>query len=549
MATDTPVNELLAVLHAYRHHKSQRLVAKAMGISQPLVHRLIKEAERRGVALPPPGGSEAATGAADLKLPRAGKVKRYIFTCAQDNTKLHEPTWRNLIALARYYDAAVHVSTFCYNKDALGQGRLAKRRIEANESEADYPKEIVQYMSNERVNITGSLTWCGELQISPTARRPLTGFETYTFRRSTIIPHTTVALAPVPAVKGEGVKLLYTTGTVTQRNYIQRRVGFQAEHFHSYGALLIEVDAQGAWWARHLIQGPDGAMHDLDVRAINGKVERQTKAAIDNGFGFVADIGWGDVHARQVDPVVAHVSWGAQPDSMLNALHPSTQHVHDILDNTPISHHTRRDAHETYYNHIHKDRRSIVAELRITAAELNKIHRTWCKTRVVCSNHDGHLQRWLREEDWRDDMENAEQILMLNFQILRALRKDDKKFYIVEDALRRFGADPAIRFMRQDERDVILEDVIDGGIETVHGDKGANGAKGTLAGVAKTSRPTNMADKHAFGIMDYAYMGGTSTLLDCRYNKGFTTWTQGHTVTYANGTRTIVAVWRGKWRA
>lgn len=104
-------------------------------------------------------------------------------------------------------------------------------------------------------------------------------------------------------------------------------------------------------------------------------------------------------------------------------------------------------------------------------------------------------------------------------------------------------------FLKEDQSDVILRP-IDGGIECgLHGDRGANGAKGTPAGIAKAGRRTNMADKHSVGIVDLVYVAGLSGELDQGYNKGLSSWTHGHTVTYNNACRTIVSVWKGKWRA
>ena len=83
----------------------------------------------------------------------------------------------------------------------------------------------------------------------------------------------------------------------------------------------------------------------------------------------------------------------------------------------------------------------------------------------------------------------------------------------------------------------------------MHCDRGANGAKGTITGFAKIDRKINGADKHAQAIMNHAYFCGLSGTLDQGYNHGLSSWTQSHTLTYVNGTRTLLAIWKGKWRA
>jgi hypothetical protein len=68
-------------------------------------------------------------------------------------------------------------------------------------------------------------------------------------------------------------------------------------------------------------------------------------------------------------------------------------------------------------------------------------------------------------------------------------------------------------------------------------------------GIAKAARKINMADKHTAEIVDHVYVAGVSGKLDMRYNKGLSSWTHAHIVTYNNGCRTIVSVYDGRWRA
>lgn len=538
-------DDLVRIVECYlANDRKQAPVMKELGLAQSTVSEHLTEARRRGL-LYTPGGAVKAMEAKEAKLPRGGKVKRYLLTCAQDHTKVHSAFWNNLLAMAEHYGAEIMVSTFNYNKHAMGQRRTAKGYDASNDLDdgAKYDPRVAPYINNERIDLAPNITWCGEIQVIPTARRPLSGFENYTYRKSTIVPHTTLALKSVASMKGEGVKLLYTTGACTMRNYIQRKEGFRAEHFHAYAALLVEVDASGRWYCRNVEQGEDGTLRDLNLCFKNGH--------LGSDVTVVADICWGDIHAAKVDPECAAVSWGG-PDSMLDTLKPRTQHVHDLLDMTPRSHHTRKNPFEVYRNYIHADHSSVMTELVTTAKVAVEISRPWCETVVVNANHDRHLDRMLQEVDWRDDPENAEVILDLTKAVLRSIREKDASFYLVEFAMRHVGLDETkhrIRFLREDESDIILPEQ-DGGIEAgLHGDRGVNGAKGTASGIARMGRKVNMADKHSAERVDLVCVAGTSGLLDAGFNKGPSSWTHSHTVTYPNGCRTIIGVWRGKWRA
>jgi hypothetical protein len=66
---------------------------------------------------------------------------------------------------------------------------------------------------------------------------------------------------------------------------------------------------------------------------------------------------------------------------------------------------------------------------------------------------------------------------------------------------------------------------------------------------AKMGRRVNTAHTHSAGIQDHVYTAGTSSLLDMRWNKGPSSWSHSHIVTYPNGTRAIFTIWKGKWRA
>ena len=117
----------------------------------------------------------------------------------------------------------------------------------------------------------------------------------------------------------------------------------------------------------------------------------------------------------------------------------------------------------------------------------SELQRKWCRTVVVNSNHDRHLERYLKEIDWREDAENAELILRLTERVLRSIRLDERSFNLVEYALKEGCALPldGLDFLLEDQSDVILRQ-IDGGIEcSIHGDRGANGAKGTASGIAR----------------------------------------------------------------
>ena len=116
----------------YEEKGSIRAVARATGNSFRYVRGLYKAAVGAGLIEPRRAcgktrdeikettlvGRVKALETSEFAVPPKGRVKRYILTCAQNNTTLHAELWQNLMALSKHYDARVMVSRFVYDKRA-----------------------------------------------------------------------------------------------------------------------------------------------------------------------------------------------------------------------------------------------------------------------------------------------------------------------------------------------------------------------------------------------------------------------------------------------
>jgi hypothetical protein len=377
------------------------------------------------------------------------------------------------------------------------------------------------------------------MNILPTAERPLRNLETYTGRKSGIFPHTKIAMDSVASGKFEATKFNYTTGACTQMAYIQRKAGQKAEFHHSYGALLVEVDTDGRWFVRQINATSDGSFYELDLFVKGGKV------TVEN---TVEAINWGDIHAEELDSEVSRLAW--DEGGMLDTLKPKYQFMHDTVSFTRRNHHDRGNPHRAFEKFI-LSQESVEGELINTAAFLNNVsHRQWCKTIIVDSNHDNAMERWLREADYKSDPINAVFFLKAQLRKYQAIEKREAGFHMIEWALRdHLSCKKDIQFLREDESFVICRDA-HGGIECgMHGHLGPDGARGAPLGLARMGRKANTGHTHKAGIIDGLYVAGTSSELDLGYNKGPSSWSHSHIVTYKNGKRAIITMWDGAWRA
>jgi len=517
--------------------------ASALGIGETSVRRrLTKFAKITGsdIGKPQVVGDVYGFKSIKYKLPAKGRIARYIVTTAQNNTKVHKNFWNNLLALAKHYKAEVMVSQISYNKAKYGKKAVKAGRgpTEDDKAELWFDDCLEEYFFNDRIFVAPTLALCGEQNILPTAVSPLSGFETYPGdNASAVFPHTTIALASIPVMPGTPVKFNYTTGAVTQKNYIQKKEGLKAEFHHSYGALLIEVDSSGDWWVRQINATEDGGFYDLDLCVKGGKV---------TSGHLVEAINWGDLHVDVMDPMVQKTNWGT--GGIIDVLKPRYQLCHDTLDFHSRNHHSRSDPHKNFTRWV-EGRENVQEEVQRVNEFLSTIsYRPFCQSVVVGSNHDNALTRWLREADYKSDPVNAEFFLLCQGMQYKALRERNKDFHLVESVLKVMGVRSEIKFLRADESFVICKE--SGGIELgIHGHAGPNGSKGSPKSLSHVGRRANTGHTHSASIITGLYTAGTCSKLQLEYTEGPSSWSWSHVLTYKNGKRCIVHMKpNGKWR-
>lgn len=495
-----------------------------------------------------------------MALPEPGQVKRYLLTCAQSNTYLNENVWATLQQAKKYFQADLLVSRFTYNKNAyLRRGNLQKpgdfTENEAIPGEtADgswYDPRIIPHVSDSRLELAPGLVFAGEMNILPTAVRPLSSLETYTGRKSSIIPHVKFAMDSIASGNSEPAKFNYTTGTVTLKNYIQKKEGQKAEFHHCYGALLVEVTSEGDWWVRQLNADRKGRIYDLGDRP-DGVILFDGSKSKPTFKHRVEAINWGDIHVAEAlyDPDTVEVNWGE--GGMLDVLKPKYQFGHDTFSFLSRNHHDERDSHRCFEKFVNGED-SVENELVLTGHFINaRMLREWCTVVIVDSNHDRALQKWLNNANYKTDPLNRIIFLRLELRLSEAIKAKEPNFHLLEYALSAHAkVDPnVVRFLREDESFIICRDA-GGGIESGnHGHLGVNGAKPAPQQFAKMGRRQNTGHTHSCGIIDGLYTAGvTGKPKRFKYRKGPSSWSQSDIVTYPNGKRTIVTKWRNKYRA
>lgn len=541
-------------LDALVKHGSQNAAAEALGWKRTRLQSFLRKVQRRAAAGDAPAqdpaqpvvhGHVPAPKPNDLcNRAHQPATARYILTSAQNNTPVHAAFLANLEAYAEATGARIMVARFSYNKSAYGSKATKAGRAPGatDHDELWYDPAIRAYVCDDparhgscKWQLAPDLLWCAEMNILPTAVRPLSGLESYSGPASGIFPHAKIALESVPVIGDRPPKINYTTGAVTQRNYVAKKEGIKAEFHHQYGALLVEVDlVSGDWWCRQLNADDDGSFHDLTFRVADGQVTRGHR---------VEAISWGDIHASEIDPAVRALNWG-HTDSVIDTLRPKVQLWHDTLSFRNRSHHEVKSFAARFAKHVGgAEVDTVEAELKVTATLLQLAHRDFCDTVVVASNHDVHGERWLDETDFKTDLPNAELYLEAQLARVRALREGDR-WHFLPWAMKRHGAGHLALFLNSDESFIVGPPghPVECGL---HGDRGPDGSRGSDAAYSRMATRIVKGHSHKACIRDGVFSSGVCNRR-LPYAHGPSSWSVSHTVVYSSGKRAILTMRGGK---
>ena len=447
-------------------------------------------AEPEKPAKPVAGGSIEAASARI----RAATGRRFVLTSAQNNTHVHHGFLDALLTYCKHNGSQLLVAPFTYNKGAWEQRAGV---ITAHTDDLWYDPAVEPYLSREPLRLAPSLLWCADFDRLPTATEPLSGLLDYTGASSGVFPHIQMRMESVATGNHEPTKFLYTTGCVTQRNFIQRAAGKKAEANLKWAALAVEVDEDGAWFARQLEANDDGVFHDL-THEYSADGFRQVQ---------VAGVTWFDIHSEKADETILGASFDG-PDSILDVLQPGEQHIEDLTDFEARNHHNRGSAHFRA-RMLNRGTASVEGGMRTAAGFLKRCERDWCRTVVVESNHDQAFLRWLDEADGHHDEENAEYWHRWNAEVFKAIREKRDNYLVFEEAVREHA--PGLRdtvFLREDQGHLLL------GIECgEHGHRGKrNGSKGGHKNYRGRGCKVNRADQHSAGIYFDTFTAGASSM-------------------------------------
>lgn len=443
-----------------------------------------------------------------------GGTTGFFVTCAQNATPIHEGFFNTALA-------------FCSDRNAefLPVPILYKNPTsvwtESQENAHIWDPRIQPYLYNQRKKLTKNLILMGDISTQPTTVNPLTGFESHTHGESGIIAHPKLHMKTVASPMGKYPKIFTTTGAITLRNnYTRTPTGKRGSFHHSFGAIYVEIADGGKRFHIHQINPRDDGAFIFKDKAYypDGTVEAAppSKALI-----------FGDAHYRWADPTVVEATFGT--GGLVETLDAQELIFHDLFDGYAGSPH---HAGNPFINaakikhgfHLMRD------EVEDTIAGVID----WAngrESRIVFSNHDEMFNRWIIREDWKKMAEaapdNAEFYLETALEMLRSAKLGDHGAeyldpfqYWVE---RLKGDAKNIRCLDPRKSYEVA------GVElSLHGDKGPNGARGTIKNLRRSGVKIISGHGHSPGIDEDHWRVGTMTRLIAEYTYGLGGWLNTH---------------------
>lgn len=467
-----------------------------------------------------------ATGEINSTPSKPMKGDRFIITSAQNNTKVHVDFFNSLLKYCDSTGAKLLIGKFVYNKNGFQNGTF-------EDEEIYYDSNLDPYLVDDLYALFPDLYFCANVNILPTAKFPLSGFENYQSNSSIILPTSKLALESVATAKGDNVKFIYGTGTVTLKNYIQKKAGQLAEDSHTYSALVVEwSDTCDSWFVRQIEADVDGSFYDLDkIFTPEDYYNNQD----------IEGITLGDIHAEKIDHDQMQIA-----TDIINEFNIDTVFVHDLHDFTTRNHHNRKSGH-----FLHEmGTNTVLKDLYKAGSILDKLtDQSNCNVFIVRSNHDDALESWLDDPtySYRTDPQNAELFLELQLEKYRSITDNQDRFILLEFALNDIVG---LAYPQQVNFLDIDQSFIFNGIECgVHGHIGTNGSRGNPKQFIKLNKPMNTGHTHTASIFGNIYTSGVTGSLEQGYNKGASSWSHSHTVIYKNGKRSILSVKNGQYKA
>lgn len=462
---------------------------------------------------------------------RLGKNAKTLFiVAAQNATPVHAEWWRVIQQLCAHRSAELVVLPIRYkNPTSAWMG--------SQENAEHWATECKPFLTNVRHVLNDNLTLLGDIKIQPTAADPLTGFEAVSGASSAIVAHTKIQTRTIATPQNRMAKALMTSGCCTVENYSDTRAGRVGQFHHSLSGVLVEIVNRRRFHMRRIHFDTRTKSATDSARAERYYADRTETAP--RALALIT----GDWHDPFTSPQVVKATFGA--GGMVEVARPRHVVYHDSTDGYPVNPHHAKNP----FNRIAK-RFGGLDSVRASLESLRDFiaGHTVKDTQnvIVTSNHDDFLTRYIINADWRDDPTNAEWYLETALHMVRNTKLTSRGTEYPNAFaywMRSYNL-PQTRVLDEDESFML------GGHElALHGNKGPNGARGSIRNLRRIGVKTITGHPHSPGEDEGCTQVGTSTGLRLEYNSGPSSWMQAHCFLNDDQKRQLAFIIDGRYKA
>ena len=439
------------------------------------------------------------------------RYKKFVVTTAVMGKEVNKPFVEAIRNYAKRNNALMLVLP-C--EDVVSRGKKAKT-LELSSELDDFKVVFKDTYINKNLCLYA-------IKVSAKQINPLTGIDRVSVKlgASIIVASPKVFLKYVPNMHYDIPPAIMTTGAITVNNYdtekyMSKRTSALAEVDHTYGAVIVEVENEDIFHFRHVQASPNNSLTDMGVDYLpDGSIVNMRDTVMVMGDSHV---GYHDYELHEKVMQLAH-------DTEVKEII-----LHDIFHGSSVSHH---DAKKGITNAIKAREGKLGLERECIAVKnyLNDIVNRGFNIKVVKSNHDSHLLRYLQEGRYVSDPINYQ--LSTKLAYVATLELDPLQYAIEEEL--KYKKDE-VTWLNEDESYKVY------GVECgTHGSAGSNGCKGSLIQFEKAFGNCVTAHTHSAAILRDAMCVGTVGLMDMKYNKGLSSWTRTCCLIYNNGTKQLI---------
>ena len=439
--------------------------------------------------------------------------KKFIVTTAVSGKKVHEGFFKCLLNYADRNNALILV---------LPCEDIVNRKTESQWSFDTLLKRYALVVYKD-TSLNNNL-FISDIRVSAKMLLPTSGISRLSKnKKSMILSSPKQFLEYVPTSNVKMPVAIMSTGAVTVEDYstefyMSKRLSKLAEHDHTLGAIVVELEDDEIFHFRQ-IQYLDDKIVDLGWEYTPNGAANTTKDAV---------CIFGDSHTLVKDEEVHE-----KVKDIVLYMNIKDIVLHDIFDGICVSPHTATKPIIKAMDFL--DQHSSLKQEGIVVAEYLEDIGSWIDgdVAVVYSNHNNFLQRYLEEGRFIKDSENC----YFSLDLAKALIEgEDPLRYLIESKIG-ISDDISVVWLGADE------DYKKYGVQLgAHGHLGANGSKGSAKNIERCYEKSVIGHSHSPCIFRNVFQVGTLSLLKLSYNKGPSSWVQSVCVLYSNGSRQLINI-------